>query len=196
MSKKIAVLSYSLNTADPLTADAVVFRDTVNHAGAYSATLLAQSALDETATQFHSAAAWKAYSGIVICNFYPFWNLRELILSGLPVICANIGYVDDLGLGEAPREHASQHQFNVVKAHPITQGFAIGGLDSGNAVFLDSTSTLDHLVDPLVTTIANNPVLVAHRTHKLVYFGWYRMSQASTGSPLFKLLSQAVTWAF
>jgi hypothetical protein len=194
--KKIAVVSYSLNPADPMTTDAVVFRDTLNQTGLYQASLVHQWALDETSNHFLSAAKWKEFSGIVICNFYYYWNLREVILSKLPVICANIGYVDDLGLGEMPQEHVSEHKFNVVQAHAITQGFPVGGLGIGNSVWLDSTSTLDHRVDGLVTTMANRPVLVAHKTHKLVYFGWYRMSDAQSGSPLFQLLSQAAQWAF
>ena len=197
MAKKpIAIVSYSLNNADPLTADAVVFRDTINSLPAYNASLVHQWSFDETSPQFHSAAQWKAYAGVVIGPFYYYWNLRELILSGVPVICANIGYVDDLGLAEMPVEHVSQHLFNVVKAHPITAGFPLGGLDIGGTVWLDSTSTLDHLSDGLITTMTNRPVLVAHKTHKLVYFGWYRMSQATPASALFKLLKQAAAWAF
>ena len=196
--KKIAVVAYSLLKTDPLTADAIVFRDTLNKAG-YNAGLVAQSAFDETnAAHFKTAAQWKTYDGVVICGFYPYWNLRELTLSQLPVICANIGYVDDLGLGEDQQEHVSEHLCNVVAAHPIIAGagLAVGGLNIGNAVWLDSTSTLDHLVNELITTPANKPVLIAHKTHKLVYFGWYLMSAASAGSPLFKLIVSAAKWAF
>ncbi len=45
--KHIAVVAYSLLKTDPLTADAIVFRDTLNKAG-YNAELVAQSAFDET----------------------------------------------------------------------------------------------------------------------------------------------------
>jgi hypothetical protein len=48
----------------------------------------------------------------------------------------------------------------------------------------------------LVTTLASQAVLVAHKTHPLAYFGWYRMSLASAGSPRFKLLIQAAGWTF
>ncbi len=106
--------------------------------------------------------------------------------------------MDDLGLGEEPQEHVSEHLCNVVATHPIITGagLAVGGLDIGSSVYLDSTFTLDHLVNVLITTPANRPVLIAHKTHKLVYFGWYRMSAASPGSPLFKLLVQSAKWAF
>ena len=198
MAKRIAVIAYSLVASDPLTADAVVFRDTLNGAG-YTAELVPQSWLDETdAAHFKKAAAWSKYAGIVICGFYDFWNLRELTLSQRPVICADIGYVDDLGLGEDQQEHVSEHLFNIVATHPIITGagLAPGGLDIGASVFLDSTSTLDHHVNVLIATSANRAVLIAHKTHKLVYFGWYRMSAASPGSPLFKLLVQSAKWAF
>src|SRR5271165_278908 len=197
-AKRIAVVAYSLDKNDPLTADAIVFRDTLIKAG-YKAELVPQSSFDETdATHFKTAAAWKRYDGIVICGFYVFWNLRELTLSQRPVICANIGYVDDLGLGEDQQEHVSEHLFNVVAAHPIiaSAGLALGGLDIGSAVWLDSTFTLDHLVNVLITTPANKAVLIAHKTHKLVYFGWYRMSAASPASALFKLIVSAAKWAF
>lgn len=198
MAKRIAVIAYNLVPTDPLTTDAIIIRDTLNAAG-YAAQLVPQSWLDETdAAHFKKAAAWKKYAGIVICGFYVFWNLREVILSQRPVICANIGYVDDLGLGEDQQEHVSEHLFNIVAAHPIIAGagLAIGGLDIGSSVFLDSTLTLDHLVNVLITTPANKAVLIAHKTHKLVYFGWYRMSAASPASPLFKLLVQSAKWAF
>jgi hypothetical protein len=196
--KRIAVVAYDLNPGDPLTADAVVFLDTLNKAG-YAADLVPQSWLNETdQATFKHATAWMDFDGIVICGFYSFWNLRELILSQRPVICANIGYVDDLGLGEDQQEHVNEHLFNVVASHSIITGagLAPGGLDIGNGVWLDSTLTIDHRVDVLITTQANKAVLIAHQTHKLVYFGWYRMSQASPGSPLFKLIVQAAKWAF
>jgi len=58
----------------------------------------------------------------------------------------------------------------------------------------NDTLTADTVV--FIDTQANRPVLIAHQTHKLMYFGWYRMSQASPGSPLFKLIVQAAKWAF
>ena len=197
-NNRIAVVAYDLNPVDTLTADAVVFRDTLNASG-YAAELVPQSWFDETApATFKNAAAWRRYAGVVICGFYYFWNLRELILSRRPVICANIGYVDDLGMGENQQEHINEHMFNVVATHPIITGagLAQGGLDIGNGVWLDSTFTLDHRVNVLITTPANKAVLIAHQTHKLVYFGWYRMSDASPGSALFKLIVQSAKWAF
>ena len=195
MAKHIAILSYSLDKTDPLTADALVFQDIVMASG-YTTTLLSQQVLNETSSSYMTVADWEKYQGVVICNFYYYWNLRELIQSRLPVLCANIGYVDDLGLAEMPQEHISADMFNVVAAHPITAGLPLGGLNIGAPVWLDSTSTLDHLSDTLVTTAAKNPVLVAHKTHKLTYFGWYLMSDASVGSPLFSLLAHTAKWTF
>jgi hypothetical protein len=194
--KRIAVVAYSLTIDDPLTVDSIAFMNCLNQSGVYNATLVSQSCLDETSKSYWEAARWKRFAGVVITNFYQFWNLRELILAKLPVICANVGYVDDLGLAEMPQEHIIDHQFNVILAHPITSGFPLGGLDIGNAVWVDSTSTLDHNVNSLITTAANRAVLVAHKTHKLVYFGWYRLSFAQPNSPLFKLLLQSAKWTF
>ena len=42
----------------------------------------------------------------------------------------------------------------------------------------------------------NQAVLTAHKTEPVSYFGWYRMSQASAGSPLFNLLTQAANRTF
>ena len=196
--KRIAVVSYGLTPGDPLTDDAIVFKDTLNSAG-YRAELVHQWAFDETnSSTFRKAARWRRYEGVVICGFYYFWNLRELILSHVPVICANVGYVDDLGMGEDQQEHIPDHMFNVVATHPIIAGagLAPGSLDIGSAVWLDSTFCIDHAVDVLITTQSNRPVLVAHQTHKLVYFGWYRMSQANAGSALFDLITQSAKWAF
>ena len=124
--------------------------------------------------------------------------MREVILSNSPVICANVGYVDDLGLGEAPLNHVPILDFTVTNnTHPITNGMPLGNVSIGGAVWADATSTLDHFVNVLaVTATTKQPVLIAHKTHQLVYFGWYRMSQAPVGSPLFQLLVRAAKWAF
>ncbi len=199
MPKDIAVVSYNLDPAASLTQDAIAFRDALN-AGGYSAELVHQWSFDETnAAQFKPEAFWERYDGVVICNFYGFWNLRELIRAGRPVICANVGYGDDLGLAEAPAEHFPEDEFQVVNAtHPITAGagLPVGTVDVGADVWTDAVSTFNHNVDVLVTTLANRPVLAAHRTQPLVYFGWYRMSQATAGGAAFKLLLQSANWAF
>ena len=199
MPKDIAIVSYNLNPASSSTSDAIVFRDTLNSNG-YSAELVHQWSFNEpNSDYFKSEDDWDRYDGIVICGFYGFWNLRELIQSGRPVVCANNGFADDLGLGERLQEHASEDDFNVVNnTHPITvgAGVALGSIDIGSPVWMDSISTLNHHVDNLITTLSNKPVLVAHKTHPLVYFGWYRMSQASPGSQLFNLLVQSANWAF
>ena len=199
MPKDIAVVSYNLTTSSTLTQDAIVFRNTLN-ANGYSAALVHQWAFDETnGTTFKSDRDWERYDGVVICGFYGFWNLRELIRAGRPVICANAGYCDDLGLGEGVQEHISEDDFTVVNiTHPIIAGagLPLGSLDIGDPVFVDSISTFNHHMDVLVTTLASRTVLAAHKTYPLVYFGWYRMSQASAGSALFNLLVQSANWAF
>jgi hypothetical protein len=199
MPKDIAVVSYDLNPGSSLTSDAVVIRDRLNSSG-YSAQLLHQWVFNEPdSANFKKAEFWEKYDGIVVCSFYVSWNLRELIRAGRPVMCVNAGYADDLGLGERDVEHVSQDTFNVVNnTHPITAGagLALGNVDVGNPVWLDSVSTFNHHVDVLVTTLANQAVLVAHKTQPLSYFGWYRMSQASAGSQLFTLLVQTANWTF
>jgi hypothetical protein len=199
MPKDIAIVSYNLSRSSSETQDAIVFRDTLNSNG-YSAELVHQWALNETSNSFFkSERDWERYDGIVICGFYGFWNLRELIRAGRPVICANVGYADDLGLGERVQDHISEDDFNVINnTHPITSGsgLSLGSLDIGSPVWVDSISTHNHHVDVLTTTLANRAVLVAHKGYPLVYFGWYRMSQASSGSALFGLLVQSANWAF
>jgi len=199
MPKKIAVVSYNLTPSSSLTQDAVVFRDTLNSNG-YAAELVHQWTLNETNSgYFKQARDWERYDGIAICGFYSYWTLRELILSGRPVVCANVGLADDLGLGETQREHLSEDDFNVVNTtHAIISGagLSLGSIDIGNPVWGDSISVVNHHVDVLVSTLANNAVLVAHKTCPLVYFGWYRMSQASAGSTLFTLLVRSANWAF
>ncbi len=199
MPKDIAVVSYNLSTKSSLTQDAVVIRDTLNSNG-YSAELVHQWAFNEpNAAEFKSEREWEKYDGVVICSFYGYWNLRELVRSGRPVICANHGFADDLGLGETLQEHVSEDDFNVVDdSHPITAGAGVplGSLDVGSAVWLDSVSTHNHHVDVLITTLANRAVLAAHKEYPLVYFGWYRMSHASGGSDLFPLLVESANWAF
>lgn len=75
-------------------------------------------------------------------------------------------------------------------------GLPVAGLDIGNSIYLDSTFTHDHLVDNLVTTGANKPVLVAHNTHKLVYFSWYRMSADETRKSTVQAVGAIGLWAF
>jgi hypothetical protein len=114
-------------------------------------------------------------------------------------MCVNAGYADDLGLGNNLQEHVSQDVFNVVNnVHPITAGagLALGTIDIGNPVWVDSVSTNNHHVDVLITTLANQAVMVAHKTQPFTYFGWYRMSQASAGSQVYTLLVQAANWTF
>lgn len=199
MAKDIAVVSYNLNTSSSLTQDAVVFRDTLNSNG-YNAELIHQWVFNEPNSSFFmSERDWEKYDGIVICGFYGFWNLRELIRSGRPIVCANAGFVDDLGLGESLQEHMSEDDFSVVNnTHAITAGAGVplGAIDIGNPVWVDSVSTHNHHVDVLVTTLANRTALVAHKEFPLVYFGWYRMSQASPGGPLTALLVRSAHWAF
>jgi len=199
MAKDIAIVSYNLNKASAQTKDAVVILDILNNNG-YSAKLVHQWAFNEpNSGSFKSERDWERYDGIVISKFYGFWNLRELIRSGRPAICANVGYADDLGLGEMLKEHIAEDDFNVVNnSHPITScaGISQGTLDIGNPVWTDSISTDNHYVDVLIATLANRAVLVAHKEFPLVYFGWYRMSQASGGSALFDLLVQSAHWAF
>ncbi len=199
MPKDIAVISYNLSHSSSLTADAVVFRDTLSDAG-YSSELIHQWCFNEPNTSyFKSESEWERFDGIVICGFYGYWNLRELVKSGRPVVCANVGFADDLGLGERQQEHMSEDEFNVVdNTHPITSGagVALGALDVGNPVWVDSISTHNHHVDVLIKSLSNQTVLAAHKTHPMVYFGWYRMSQASAGSALFDLLVQSANWAF
>jgi hypothetical protein len=196
MPKDIAVVAYDTNPAS--APDAVVIRDRLNASG-YSAQLVHQWAFNEPNAQFKKAEYWEKFDGVVITDFYVFWNLRELIRAGRPVMCVNVGYVDDLGLGENVTEHVSQDVFNTVNnTHPITagSGLALGNFDIGSPVWLDSISTFNHHVDVLITTLANHAVLAAHKTNPLSYFGWYRMSQASAGSKLFTLLLQTANWTF
>jgi hypothetical protein len=199
MAKDIAVVSYNLSTSSSLTQDAVVFRDTLNSNG-YSADLVHQWAFNEPdSSNFKSEGDWERYDGVVICGFYGYWNLRELIRSGRPVVCANNGFADDLGLGERLHEHISEDDFNVVDdAHAITSGsgLSLGSLNIGSPVWVDSITTHNHHVDVLIETLASRAVLAAHKDHPFVYFGWYRMSQASSGSALFDLLVQSANWAF
>ncbi len=199
MPKDIAVVSYSLDPTASLTQDAIKFRDTLNSNG-YSAQLVSQWVFNEPNTgEFKPQSYWERFDGVVICNFYGQWNLRELIRAGRPVILANAGYADDLGIGEQLKEHIPEDQFQVVNAaHPIIAGAGLGPgiIDVGADVWTDSISTHNHHVDVLVTTLANNAVLVAHKTHPLVYFGWYRLSQATPGGPAFSLLVQSANWAF
>jgi hypothetical protein len=199
MPKSIAVVSYDLNPSSTLTSDAVVVRDRLI-SGGYSAALVHQWALNETnPATFKKADDWKKYDGIVVCNFYGFWNLRELVRSARPVMCLNVGYVDDLSLGERQSQHVTEDVFQVVNStHPIitAAGLSPGTIDIGNPVWLDSTSTLNHHVDVLLTTLASQAVLAAHKTERLSYFGWYRMAQASSGSQLLKLLKYTANWTF
>jgi hypothetical protein len=197
MPKDIAVVSYDLDPTSSLTQDAVVIRDQLNKAG-YAAELVHQWSFDETnSATFKTQEQWERYDGIVICNFYGAWNLRELIQASRPTLCVNAGYADDCGLAEGPRDHASEDKFNVINnSHPITTGIPLGVIDIGDPVFFDSVSTFNHHVDVLVTTLAGAAVLAAHKTHPLAYFAWYRMSQASAGSLLFKLLVQTANWTF
>ncbi|HSS49215.1 MAG TPA: hypothetical protein VLX28_09725 [Thermoanaerobaculia bacterium] len=197
MPKDIAVVAYDLDPTSSLTQDAVVIRDQLNSAG-YKAELVHQWSFDETnSATFKSQDQWEKYDGVVICNFYESWNLRELIRSARPTLCVNVGYVDDCGVAEGLRTHTSEEKFKVIdNSHPITAGFPLGVLDIGAPVFFDSVSTLNHHVDVLVTTLASEAVLAAHKTHPLSYFAWYRMSQAPAGSPLFKLLVQTANWTF
>lgn len=199
MPKDIAVVSYSLDPAASLTQDAVQFRDALNASG-YSAQLVHQWSFDETNPgQFKLESFWEKYDGVVICSFYGTWNLRELIRSGRPVICANVDYADDLGLAERLAEHFTEDEFKVINAaHPITAGagLPVGTVDVGANVWTDAVTTFNHHVDVLVTTLANRPVLVAHKTQPQVYFGWYRMSQATPGGNAFRLLVQSANWAF
>ncbi len=189
MPKDIAVVSYNLDPTSSLTQDAVVIRDQLNGAG-YKAELVHQWSFDETnSATFKSQDQWEKYDGVVVCNFYQSWNLRELIRSARPILCVNVGYADDCGLAEGLRDHAAEEQFKVIdNSHPITTGFPLGVIDIGAPVFFDSVSTLNHQVDVLVTTLASNP--------PLAYFAWYRTSQAPAGSLLFKLLVQAANWTF
>ena len=197
IKKNIAVVSYDLNSTSTLTADAIVIQNDLIAAG-FNAKLITQWAFNEPDTaDFKNASFWSGFDGIVICNFYGSWNLRELILSQKPVICINSGYADDLGLGEFAEEHISESSFHVTNnTHPITSGIALGAFNIPNAVWLDSISSFNHYVDVLITSLANQPVLVAHKSKKIAYFGWYRMSQAGAGSILNKLLVKTAQWAF
>ncbi len=199
MPKDIAVVSYNLSTGSSLTQDAVVFRDTLNSNG-YSAELQHQWCFNEpNSDYFKSADAWDRFDGVVICGFYGYWNLRELIRANRPVICANVGFADDLGLGERQIDHEAEDQFQVTNtSHEIISnaGLPAGTVDMGSPVWMDSISTHNHHVDILVSTLSNRAVLAAHKNLPLVYFGWYRMSQASAGSPLFDLLVESANWAF
>lgn len=192
MPKKIAVISYNLGTDDSLA-----IQSALNSAG-YNAILIHQWSLNEPdATQFKRASFWRTFYGIVICHFYHAWNLREIILSKRPVICVNSSYVDDLGLGESSLEHVSENSFNLINnSHPITTGLPVGVFNIGSPVWLDSVSSFNHHVDVLVNTLGNNPVLLAHKTHKISYFGWYRMSQASATSEVTDLLIRTANWTF
>lgn len=196
MPKNIAIVSYDRDPSSPLTQDAIAVRDELERGG-YAAELTHPWSCDETNVRaFEPAEPWERYDGIVICSFYPFWDVRGLVRAGRPVLCLNVGDADDLGLAKTKREHASEDRFNVVNnAHPITAGFSTGVLDIGNPVFFDAVSTLGH-VDVLVTTLASQAVLVAHKTQLLAYFGWHTMARASADSPLFKLLTQAADWTF
>ncbi|MFI5909365.1 hypothetical protein [Dactylosporangium sp. NPDC051541] len=199
MPKDIAVVSYDLDPTSALTTDAVVVRDVLNAAG-YSAQLVHQWAFNEPdRSTFKPAAAWERYDGVVICNFYGAWNVRELVRAARPAIVLNVGYADDFGIGETQQEHTAEDVFTVTDpAHPITSGAGLpaGTFNAGAPVFFDSVSTLNHHVDVLVTSLANQAVLTAHKTEPLTYFAWYRLSAAPASSPLRTLLVQAANWTF
>ena len=200
MPKSIAVVSYDLDPNSPSTADAIVVRDTLNQAG-YAAQLMSQGVFDETnAATFKLAAAWERWDGVVICGFYGFWNIRELIQAGRPVLCANPGYVDKFGLGEPPSAGAANDLSVVDAAHPIIAGAHLpaGALDIGNPVTPNGTSTGgDQFTDVLIKLLATGQgVLVAHKSHPLSYFGWPQMSQATPGGVLITLLIQTANWTF
>jgi hypothetical protein len=125
--------------------------------------------------------------------------VRELVRAARPTIILNVGYVDDFGAGERLQDHTAENVFLVTdEKHPITAGagLPLGPVNIGSPVFYDSVSTLNHHVDVLLTTMANQAVLTAHKTEPLAYFAWYRLSTAQPGSPLRSLLVQTANWAF
>lgn len=199
MSKNVAVVSYNLNLDSAKTADAIIFRDTLNRNGYYAKLVHQWSLFESNETFFKSAQDWKQYDGIIICGFYSYWNLRELIRSGRPIICSNAAYVDDIGLGEPRTEQLCEDDFIVVdQIHPIIgeASLPLGSLAIGSPVSFNTISTDNHHVEVLVRSLSYRPVLVAHKTHPLVYFGWYGMSEASANSVLCDLLLQSANWAF
>jgi hypothetical protein len=198
MPKDIAVVAYSLDPTEPLTKDAVTISNALN-ANGYSAQLVHQWSFDELRADFRPQSFWEQFDGVVLGFFYGTWNLRELIRAKTPVICTNAEYVDDLGLAERLVMFVNDDEFLVVNAtHPITAGagLSVGGIDVGADIGADSVNTFNHHVDVLVTTLANQPVLVAHKTQPLVYFGWYQMAKATPGGKAFTLLLQSANWAF
>jgi len=199
MPKDIAVVSYDLDPTSALTTDAIAVRDTLN-ANGYAAQLVHQWSFDETnPTTFKHAADWERYDGVVICNFYDAWPVRELVRAVRPTIMLNVGYVDDFGVGERLQDHTTENVFLVTdEKHPITAGagLPLGPVNIGTPVFYDSVSTLNHHVDVLLTSLANQAVLTAHKTEPLAYFAWYRFSAAQPNSPLRSLLAQTANWAF
>lgn len=199
MPKDIAVVSYNLNPASSLTKDAVMIRDILNNAG-YSAELVHQWAFNEpNSSYFKQEKDWDKYDGVIICYFYTAWNLRELIKAGRPLICANVGYADDLGLGDRQHEHMSEDDFNVVNSsHPIITGAGLGAgtFDIGDPIWMDSVSEHNHHVDVLVRTLGNRAALLVHKEYPFAYWGWYRMSQATNDPILKELLVSTANFIF
>jgi hypothetical protein len=196
MPKTIAVVSYDVVSDN----NGGIVCNELNKLG-YSAEHVHQWVFNETnPATFRKAAQWKKYDGIVMSgDFYAFWTLRELIRSGRPVICMNRGYVDDLGLGETTQDHPVQSVYKVVNAtHPITAGagLAPGTFDFGEKSQFTSVSTHNHHVDVLLTTLASEPTLVAHKTERYTYFPWWRFESYSPENKVYHLLKHAAHWTF
>ncbi len=199
MKKKIAVISYNLSPSASLTRDAMAVRDRLNGIG-YDCELIHQWSLDESNTgYFKFDHEWERYDGIVICYFFGYWDVRELIKSGRPILCMNAHFADNFGLGTRRTEHKSEDEFVIVNnTHNIITSvpLSMGPIDFGNTIWTDSVNTTNQHVDTLVKSLGGQAVLTAHKSRQLAYFGWYRMSQAGSSDTTFRLLETTANWVF
>jgi hypothetical protein len=199
MAERVMLATYSGNTdasGVPIDPDAKVVYEVLQNLE-LKVDVVNQWVFNPTSTLYMKEPDLERFDGIIYANTYGYWDFTELIASRRPALIMCADGTPAFGLGNDITDHSYREMFNIVNnTHPITNGLPLGGVDIGNAMWVDSVRIQNQNVRVLIEGESSDGALVLHQDKRYAFFGFYRLSQAggSGDVDVLKLLKKTIRW--
>jgi hypothetical protein len=193
LKKKIAIVTYDLNSSAPAFSDSSIISSILKESG-YHADIINLWEIPD-----YQSSLLSEYSGIVIRRHYPGWSNDYLQNSELPVMIVSDPCSKILGIGEKSKISTRAHNTFIINniKHPILNGYSnTKGLLVAESNCCNPIKNVFQDVEVLITMPGGSPLLAVHQKKPISYFGWTRLSVASHNSIIMRLLISTAKWTF
>ena len=156
-------------------------------------TLMGQSHLERQSVDFY-----EQFDIVVIPNSIGHGkNVSNLLRSRKATIIMHHGYAVHFGLGDNLVSHHLSESIAISdEDHPIISEFSSQRLDIGSSIWIDGIRGAVDRTDNLAFDESDQSIVISAKTDfPYVWFGPYRLSQASPFSPVLIIFDRAVDWA-